>query len=192
MGLVTGDLDPCSFTIATSLGGIKQPTRLTKEPLRLQFQVGTDAFTHISVRCVVTSATSYDILLGQQALYPIGFGHDAWTEKAWFRPGWSQGDGRKEDMPVIFGSFAGLVDGQAAMYGCVAELFASEESLLEGNMSATDSSPQSDVQAPSRISRFARHPKDPTSPWISTKELARKCHELVKRVDPHLWERPCG
>jgi hypothetical protein len=65
LGLVASDLDPCPFTIATSLGGIEQPTGLTKEPLRLQFKVGTDAYTHISVRCVVTSATTYDILLGQ-------------------------------------------------------------------------------------------------------------------------------
>ena len=94
--------------------------------------------------------------------------------------------GRKEDMPVIFGSFVGLVDGQATMYGCVAELFSTGESLLEDNMPSTDSAPQLDVQAPSRIGSFARHPKDPTSPWISAKELARKCHELVEKVDPHL------
>ena len=95
-------------------------------------------------------------------------------------------------MLVMFGSFAGLVDGQAAMYGCVAELFATGESLLEGNMSATDSPPQSNVQAPSRIGSFARHPKDPSWPWISAKELAVNCHELVERVDPHLWELPSG
>jgi hypothetical protein len=28
------------------------------------------------------SATSYDILLEQQALYTIGFGHGSWTEEA--------------------------------------------------------------------------------------------------------------
>ena len=89
LGLSASNLDPCPFTIATSLGGTEQPTGLTKETLRLRFKVGIDAYTHISVRCVVTSATSYDILLGQQALYPIGFGHDYWTEEAWFGSGWS-------------------------------------------------------------------------------------------------------
>ena len=86
LDLVPHDLDPCPFTIVTSLGGIEQPTRLTKEPLRLQFKVGADSYTYVAVRCVVTSATTYDILLGQQALCPIGFGHDSWTEEAWFRP----------------------------------------------------------------------------------------------------------
>ena len=74
------NLDLCPFTIATSLGGTEQPTGLTKKSLRLQFKVEVDAFTYIAVRCVVTNATTYDILLGQQALYPIGFGLDNWTE----------------------------------------------------------------------------------------------------------------
>ena len=190
LGLVASDLDPCPFTIATSLGGMEQPTGLTREPLRLLLNVGTDAFTHISVRCVVTSATSYDILLGQQALYPSGFGHDSWTEEAWFRRGWSQGDGRKEVIPVIFSSFAGLVEGQAALYGCIAELVATGESLLEGNMSSIDSPPQSDVEAPSHVGKVVRHPKDPIPPWTSSKELAKRCHELVEKVDHHLWEPP--
>jgi len=65
LGLLSCNLDPCPVTIATSLGGMEQPMGLTKELLRLQFNVDTDAFTHISLRYVVTSATSYDILLGQ-------------------------------------------------------------------------------------------------------------------------------
>ena len=87
LGIKAEDLDPCPFTIATSLGGTEHPTWLTKEPLKLQFKVSNDAYTHISVRCMVTGATTYDMLLGQQALYHIGFGHDCWTEEAWFRPG---------------------------------------------------------------------------------------------------------
>ncbi len=82
LGLNAKDLYPCPFTIATSLGGTEHPMGLTKAPLRLQFNIGTDAYTHISLRCVVTNATTYDILLGQQALYPIGFGHDSWIEEA--------------------------------------------------------------------------------------------------------------
>ena len=182
------DLDSCPFTIATSLGGTEHPTGLTKEPLRLQFKVGNDAYTHISIRCVITDATTYDILLGQQALYPIGFGHDCWTEEAWFRPGWSQGDGRKEILPVTFGATADLVHGQVAMYGCVAEWFASGDLLLEGNMSSLDSPPQSDMQVPTQLGKFVRHPKDPMPPWTSPEGLMDQCKELVKNVDQHLWE----
>ena len=53
LDLVPHDLDSCPFTIATSLGGTKQPTRLTKEPLCLQFNVEADSYTYVAVTCVV-------------------------------------------------------------------------------------------------------------------------------------------
>jgi len=34
---------------------------------------------------------------------------------------WSQGNGRKEVIRVIFGAYAGVVEGLVAVYGCVAE-----------------------------------------------------------------------
>ena len=82
LGSKAKDLDPCPFTIATSLGGIEHPTEHTKEPFRLQFKVSNDAYTHISIRCVVTSVTTYNMLLGQQTLYFIGFGYNCWIGEA--------------------------------------------------------------------------------------------------------------
>ena len=154
LGLVPHDLDPCSFTTATSLGGTEQPTGLTKEPLCLQFKVGADSYTYVAVRYIVTSATMYDIILGQQALYPIGFGHDSWTEEACFRPGWSLGDGHKESLLVSFSNLAGLVDSEATIYGCVglADTLPIGNSLLEGNMSALDTAPPLELKVPGRIS----------------------------------------
>ena len=191
LGLNAKDLDPCPFTIATSLGGTEHPMGLTKAPLRLQFNIGTDAYTHISLRCVVTNATTYDILLGQQALYPIGFGHDSWIEEAWFRPGWSQGDGWKEALPVDFGSLASTTGSQTAMFGCVGQSFATGNFLLEGNRSAMDSPPPSDVEVPSMLGQLEGHPKDPIPPWKSSKELSQCCGELVAKVEQKLWEPKC-
>jgi hypothetical protein len=74
------------------------------------------------------------------------------------------------------------------MYGCIAKLFPTGDSLLEGNMSSMDSPPQLDVQTFDKKVTFVRHPKDPTLPWVSSRELARRCHELVLKVDQHLWE----
>ena len=93
------------------------------------------------------NATTYDILLGQHALYPIGFGLDNWTEEAWFRPGWSLGDGHKESLPVSFCNLAGVKGGENAMYGCVAleDILATKDSLLEGNMSTFDTPPPLDL-----------------------------------------------
>ena len=50
----------------------------------------------------VTNATNYDILVGQQTLYLLGFVLDNWTEETCIRPGWSAGDGRRELIPVAF------------------------------------------------------------------------------------------
>ena len=183
LGLSAKDLDPCPFTIATSLRGIEHPMGLTKAPLRLQFNIGTVAYTHISLRCVVTNATTYDILLGQQALYPIGFGHDSWMEEAWFQQGWSQGDGRKEVLFVIFRSLASTIGSQTAMFGCVGESFAVKNFLLEGNRSTMNSPPPSDVEVPSMLGQLEGHPKDPIPPWNSSKELSQRCGELVARVE---------
>ena len=188
------DLDPCLFTIATSLGGTEQPIGLTKEPLRLQFKVGADSYTYIAVRCVVTSATTYDILLGQQALYPIGFGHGSWTEEAWFKPGWSLGDGHKESLPISFSNLAGLVDNEAAMYRCVglADTLPIGNSLLEGNTSALDTTPPSELKVPSRMSLPGRHPKDLLKPWGSSRELTQRCRGLVEGVDRGLLKDSGG
>ena len=106
LGLVASDLDSCSFMVATLLGGTGQPRGITKEPLCLRFQVGSDAYAYTGVRCVFTNAETYDILVGQQALYPIRFGLDNWTEEAWFQPGWALGDGHKEQLPITFCNMA--------------------------------------------------------------------------------------
>ena len=65
------------------------------------------------MKCVVTTAINYDILVGQRALYPLGFGLDNWTEEAWFRPGWSSGDGKK----VAFTATSMTMVAEA-MFGC--------------------------------------------------------------------------
>ena len=194
LDLVPHDLDLYPFTIATSLGGTEQPPGLTKEPLLLQFKVETDSYTYVVVRCVVTNATTYDILLGQQALYPIGFGHDSWTEEAWFRPGWSLGDGHKESLPISFSNLAGLVDSEAAMYGCVglADTLPTGNSFLEGNMFALDTAPPSELKVPGRMSLPRRHPKDPLKPRGSLRELIQRCRGLVEGVDRGLLEDSGG
>jgi hypothetical protein len=73
-----------------------------------------------------------------------------------------------------------------AMYGCAGQLVSMGDLLFEGNMFATNSLPQSDVQRPSQLGTFARHPKDLIPPWVSSKRLAQVCHESVKKIDHHL------
>ena len=77
LGLIGANLEPCPFTIVTLVGGIEHATSYTKEPLHLIFHFGFGPFySHLSLKCVVTNATNYNLLLGQQALYPFDFGLD--------------------------------------------------------------------------------------------------------------------
>ena len=62
LGLTAADLDPCPFTIMTSLGGTEHATGYTKDALQLSFHVGDGPiYSHFFVRCAVTNATNYDI-----------------------------------------------------------------------------------------------------------------------------------
>lgn len=66
LGLIAWDLDPSPFTIFTSLGGTKHASYYTKQPLQLIFYIGCGPLqSHLSLECAVTTATNYDILIGQ-------------------------------------------------------------------------------------------------------------------------------
>ena len=48
------------------------------------------------------------------------------------------------------------------------------------------------MQTPSQLDTFARHPKDPTPPSVSSRGLAQECPKLVKKVDQQLWQSMCA
>ena len=105
--LTTNDLAHCPFTIVTSIGNVERATGYTWEPLQLSFQVKPgDSPAPFLLRCSVTDATNYDILISQQTLYPFSFGMENWTEEAWIRPRWLAGDGRRDLIPVAFAAAA--------------------------------------------------------------------------------------
>lgn len=58
-------------------------------PLRIEFKPGMAAALCIEVKCLLTEATTYDVLLGMEALFPPGFIIDLGTENAFYRPSWA-------------------------------------------------------------------------------------------------------
>ena len=101
--LTADDLAPYPFTIVTSIGHVERATGYTWEPLELSFRVKPrDPSIHLFLKCEVTNATNYNILIDHQAFYPFDFGLDNGIEEAWIQPGWSAGDGRRELIPVAF------------------------------------------------------------------------------------------
>ena len=63
--LTINDLDSCPFTIVTSIGHVERATGYNQEPLQLCFQVKSgDPSAPLVIRCAMTDATNYDILVG--------------------------------------------------------------------------------------------------------------------------------
>ena len=189
LGLTVADFEPCPFTILTSLGGTERATGITRNPLQLIFRVGNGpTYCHLSLRCAITGATNYDILVGQQALYPIGFGLDNWTEEAWIRPGFASGDGRKELIPVSFAA-ATMSMSAESIFGCSAplallpsgpELF--QESFALASAFLEDQQDIPPLRAP------PRHCKDPLLPWTNSEELSRQCRNIVATIAPKMLQ----
>ena len=61
---------------------MERATGYTRKPLQLSFRVKPgDPLAPLLLRCAMTDATNYDILVGQQTIYLLGFGLDNWTKK---------------------------------------------------------------------------------------------------------------
>ena len=87
-----------------------------------------------------------------------------------------------------------MVDSEVAMYGCVglADTLPTKDSLLEGNMSALDIAPPSELKVLGKMSLLWRHPKDPLKPWGFSRGLIQRCRGLVEGVDRGLLEDSGG
>jgi hypothetical protein len=59
-------------------------------------------YTTMWAQVVVTHATSYDVLLGSLALYPIGVTIDFSEETTYYRPSWQIGNSHKASLPMRF------------------------------------------------------------------------------------------
>jgi hypothetical protein len=56
--------------------------------IALNFNEVTYQELYLQVRCLVTNATSYDVLIGQEAMFPLSFTIDNWFEHAYYRMDW--------------------------------------------------------------------------------------------------------
>src|SRR5450759_2103335 len=80
LGIRRSMLEPCPFQIQTSLGGTGERTHFrTRDHVSVQVRLdhATDS-SSMGVSAVVTSAESYDVLVGGAVLYTMGFQMDYW------------------------------------------------------------------------------------------------------------------
>jgi hypothetical protein len=61
------------WQFCTTSGSIEEVIGESLDLIALNFNEGTNQDICLHVRCLVTNANSYDVLIGQKALFPPGF-----------------------------------------------------------------------------------------------------------------------
>jgi len=73
MGMLDSKLRKFMCQICTASGSVEEVLGESSDFIALKFNEGTDQELCLQVRCLVTNVTSYGVLIGQEALFPLGF-----------------------------------------------------------------------------------------------------------------------
>jgi hypothetical protein len=84
MGMLNSKLQKSMWQIRTANGSIEEVLGESSDLIALNFNEGTNQELCLKVKCLVTNATSYNVLFGQEALFPPGFTIDNWFEHAYY------------------------------------------------------------------------------------------------------------
>ncbi len=88
MGMFDSKLWKSKWQIRTVSGSVKEVFGENSNLITLNFNEGTNQELCLQVKCLVTNATNYDVLIGQEAQFPPGFTIDNWFEHAYYRMDW--------------------------------------------------------------------------------------------------------
>jgi hypothetical protein len=64
------------WQICTASGSVEEVFKESSDLIALNSNEGTDQELSLYVRCLITNATSYDVFIGQKALFPPSFAID--------------------------------------------------------------------------------------------------------------------
>jgi hypothetical protein len=84
IGMFNSKLQKAMWQIRTTSGNVEEVFGESSDFIALNFNEGTNQELCLQVRCLVTNATSYDVFIGQEALFPPGFIIDNWFEHAYY------------------------------------------------------------------------------------------------------------
>ena len=123
-------------------------------------------------------ATNYNILVGQQTLYPLGFGLQHWTKEAWIRPGWSVGDNHRAILHVAFAATA-ITTPLSIVFGCgaIVNTLPYGSALMKESPAYMGSTEDQREMAPKSAS--VRHPNDHFLPWRNSSKLFQRYEEII-------------
>jgi hypothetical protein len=83
MGMLDSKLRKSMWQIHTASGNVQEVLGESSNLITLKFNEGTYQELCLQVRCLVTNAINYDVLIGEEALFPPGFTIDNWFEHAY-------------------------------------------------------------------------------------------------------------
>jgi hypothetical protein len=92
MSMLDSKLQKSMWQIRTDSRNIEEVLGESSDFIALNFNEGTDQKIYLQVKCLVTNATNYDVLIGQEALFPPGFIIDNWFKHAYYRMDWETDD----------------------------------------------------------------------------------------------------
>jgi hypothetical protein len=84
MGMLDSKLWKSMRQIRIASGNVEEVLGESSDLIALNFNESTDREFCLYVKCLVTKATNYDVLIGQEALFPPGFTIDYWFEHAYY------------------------------------------------------------------------------------------------------------
>jgi len=73
MGMLNTKLRKSMWQIHATNGSVEEVFGESSDLIALNFNEGTDQKFYLQVRCLITNATNYDVLIGQEAMFPLGF-----------------------------------------------------------------------------------------------------------------------
>ncbi len=85
MGMLDSKLRKSMWQICTASGSVEEVFGESSDLITLNFNEGTNQEFCLQVRCLVTNATSYNVFIGQKAMFPLGFTIDNLFEHVYYR-----------------------------------------------------------------------------------------------------------
>jgi len=76
------------WQICIANGNVEKVLGESLDLITINFNEGIDQELCLQVRCLVINATSYDVFIGQEALFPLDFTIDNWFEHTYYRVDW--------------------------------------------------------------------------------------------------------
>ncbi len=84
MSMFDSKLWKSTWQICTISGSVKEVFGESSDLIALNFNHGTNQEFCPQVKCLITNATSYNVLIGQEALFPLSFTIGNWFKHAYY------------------------------------------------------------------------------------------------------------